>query len=146
MNGIIEALKARGFYIGKTKGTSMEPMLREGRDRVVIVPPEFPLKKYDVPLYTRDGHYTLHRIIKVKKNGQYVICGDNRVDYEYDITNDRIIGVLIAFYQGDKYIECTDEAYLRYVRRMRRRFPLRWMSAMFWRAYRKIRRTARSKK
>lgn len=45
----------------------MFPMVMEGKDTVIIVPPEFPLKKYDVPVYRRDGHYTMHRIVKVTK-------------------------------------------------------------------------------
>ena len=89
MKMIEDELELRGKYISKTEGTSMEPMLRQGRDRVVIVKPQFPLKKYDVPVYRRGDHYTMHRIIKIKKDGRYVICGDNRINFEYDITEDR---------------------------------------------------------
>ena len=66
MKVIEEELKLHGKYICKTEGRSMEPMLKQGRDRVVIVPPVFPLKKYDIPLYKRDsGQYVLHRIINI---------------------------------------------------------------------------------
>lgn len=140
-----EALKTEGICIAKTQGNSMEPMLKEGRDRVIIVPPTFPLKKYDVPVYHRDDHYTMHRIIKVLKNGKYVINGDNRIDYEYDITDKEIVGVLKAFYQGDKYIECTDKEYLRYVKRRRATYPLRWLKRMMWRVRRKIKIIVRGK-
>ncbi len=121
----------------------MEPMLKQGRDKVVIVPPEFPLKKYDVPVYHRDGHYTMHRIIKVLKNGKYVINGDNRLDYEYDITDNEIVGVLKAFYQGDKYIECTDKEYLKYVKRRRATYPIRKVKNFIGRVCRKIKNIVR---
>ena len=71
MKMIEEQLKLHGKYISKTEGTSMEPMLKQGRDRVIIIPPTFPLKKHDIPVYRRGDHYTMHRIIKVKKNGRF---------------------------------------------------------------------------
>ena len=64
MNGLENSLKEKGIYVTLTKGNSMNPMLVEGRDRVIIVPPVFPLKKYDVPVYRKEGHYTMHRIVK----------------------------------------------------------------------------------
>lgn len=117
MSNIEEMLEKKGVYVGKTAGNSMEPMLREGRDRVVIVKPKFPLKKYDVPLYRRNNHFTLHRIVKVTKNG-YVICGDNRFDMERDITDKDIIGVLSGFYRGEKFFSCSDKEYISYARRV----------------------------
>ena len=113
MKGLEESLKENGIYITVTKGNSMNPMLVEGRDRVVIVPPKFPLKKYDVPVYRKQDHYTMHRIIKVKKDG-YIICGDNRIGLEKDVRESDIVGVLEGFYQGDKYISVTDKEYLKY--------------------------------
>ena len=41
------------------RGTSMLPLLKEGRDSVTLSKPVGRLKKYDIPLYRR-------------KNGQYV--------------------------------------------------------------------------
>ena len=97
MKGIEKALKEDEIFVGKTQGDSMYPMLVSGRDRVIIKPPVFPMKKYDVVVYRRDDHYTMHRIVKVTRKG-YVICGDNRVNLETDITDKDIVGVLVAFY------------------------------------------------
>lgn len=124
MTDLERSLKENGIYVTMTKGNSMNPMLVEGRDKVVVVPPEFPLKKYDVPVYRKEGHYTMHRIVKVTTNG-YVICGDNRVNLERDVTNNDIVGVLEGFYQGDKYISCTDDAFLRYGKKAVRTLPIR---------------------
>lgn len=124
MTDLERSLKENGIYVTMTKGNSMNPMLVEGRDKVVVVPPEFPLKKYDVPVYRKEGHYTMHRIVKVTTNG-YIICGDNRVNLERDVTNNDIVGVLEGFYQGDKYIRCTDDAFLRYGKKAVRTLPIR---------------------
>ena len=124
MTDLERSLKENGIYVTMTKGNSMNPMLVEGRDKVVVVPPKFPLKKYDVPVYRKEGHYTMHRIVKVTANG-YIICGDNRVNLERDVTNNDIVGVLEGFYQGDKYISCTDDAFLRYGKKAVRTLPIR---------------------
>ena len=91
----------------------MNPMLVEGRDRVIIVPPKFPLKKYDVPVYRKMGHYTMHRVVKVTKSG-YIICGDNRIYLEKNVREEDIVGMLEGFYQGDKYISSTDKEFIQY--------------------------------
>ena len=50
---IEDRLKEDGIYAGLTTGVSMRPMLRTGRDTILISPVEGRLKKYDVPLYRR---------------------------------------------------------------------------------------------
>lgn len=124
MTSVEKALLENGVYVGKTQGDSMLPMLKEGRDTVVVVKPSFPLKKYDVPLYRRGGHLTMHRIIKVTKKG-YIICGDNRDNLEKDITDNDIIGVLEGFYRDGVYIRVKDEAYVRYSKNICRRVYFR---------------------
>ena len=126
MKNIEKELRENKIYISEICGDSMEPMLKKGVDRVIIVPPEFPLKKYDVPVYRRNGHYTMHRIVKAGKNG-YVICGDNRGNLERDVTDKDIIGVLSGFYHNGRYTDCTDCDYLKYVRKTVRRLPFRVM-------------------
>ena len=137
MKGMEKALKEEKLFIGKTQGDSMYPMLISGRDSVVIKPPVFPLKKYDVPVYRRDGHYTMHRIVKVTRKG-YIICGDNRTHLERDISDDDIVGVLTAFYHNGKFIECSDEAYIRYSKKVCRSFPVRRIKGLIKRIFRKL--------
>lgn len=117
MKGIEKSLKEDKIYIGKTQGDSMCPMLISGRDVVVVEPPVFPLKKYDVPVYRRDGHYTMHRIVKVTRKG-YIICGDNRTHLEKDITDKDIVGVLTAFYHNGRFVKCTDDDYIKYSKKV----------------------------
>ena len=136
MSRIEKALQENKIFIGKTQGDSMFPMLVEGRDSVVIIPPTFPLKKYDVPVYRRAGHYTMHRVVKVTKKG-YIICGDNRTHLEKDITDQDIIGVLAAFYHNDKLIICTERAYIRYAKKVCRSLPIRKVKHFIKRIFKK---------
>lgn len=128
MSDIEKSLKETGIYITKTCGDSMYPMLVSGRDSVIIIPPKFPLKKYDVAVYRRGKHYTMHRVVKVLKSG-YVICGDNRAFLERDITDKDIIGVLAAFYSDEKFCDCGDGEYIKYCKSVCRHLPLRIIKA-----------------
>ncbi len=137
MQGIESILREKKIFIGKTAGDSMEPMLREGRDTVIVVPPTFPLKKGDVPVYRKSGHYTMHRIVRKTRRG-YIICGDNRVIPERDVREEDIIGVLAAFYHGETYVSCTDAAYIRYTKKVCRAYPRRLFRSFLTRIVRKI--------
>lgn len=137
MKGIEKSLKENKIFVGKIEGDSMYPMLISGRDRVVVEPPVFPLQKYDVPVYRRDGHYTMHRIVKVTRKG-YIICGDNRTHLERDITDKDIVGVLRAFYHNGEFIKCTDKAYIRYSKKVCRSLYLRRMKHLVKHIFRKI--------
>ena len=110
-----EQLAKNGKLIYTNKGDSMMPLIKQGRDLLVIEPVHGRLKKYDVPLYRRDsGQYVLHRILKVRPN-DYVICGDNRWVKEYGIEDRHIIGVLTAVIRNGKEIKVTDWKYMMYV-------------------------------
>lgn len=87
-------LEKHGKIIYTNVGDSMMPLIKQGRDVLIIEKNNGRLKKYDVPLYRRDsGQYVLHRILKVQES-DYVICGDNRSRRETGITDRHIIGVL----------------------------------------------------
>ncbi len=104
-------LSDHGRIIRTNKGTSMMPLLREGRDVMIIERPDGRLKRYDAPLYKRpDGSYVLHRILKVREK-DYVICGDHLIHREYGITDDDIIGVLTGVIRDGKTISTSDLSY-----------------------------------
>lgn len=111
-----DVIEQQGKLIYKNVGTSMMPLIRQGKDLMVIEKPLGRLKKYDVPLYKRDsGQYVLHRILKVREN-DYVICGDHCWRKEYGITDRHIIGVLTAVIRDGKEVPVTDRRYRMYVR------------------------------
>ena len=113
----------------------MYPMLRNRRDTVIIRPVEGRLKKYDVPLYRRGKDYVLHRIVKVTPEG-YVICGDNCLHREYQVTDRQIIGVLKGFYRGDREIDIDGNGYRLYCRLWVAAYPFRYVIKRFWRIIR----------
>ncbi len=133
----IENAIKRGNFVIHTHGVSMWPMIRNGKDSVVINPHEGRLKKYDLPIYLDNrGRYVAHRIIDVTDTG-YVICGDGLYEIEYDITDENILGVVTGFFRKEKYIPVDDSKYLRYVHFWVDNFYLR--KPIIW-TVRKIRR------
>ncbi len=114
------------------KGTSMLPMLRQGIDSIVLSPLPETLGKYDLPLYQRDnGQFVLHRIVAVGEN--YTCIGDNQFALERGVRPDQMIGVVTAFYRGEKRHSVTESShrlycrfwhYTRFPRRIWRRIKL----------------------
>lgn len=98
-------LNSVGCLCTEIKGTSMNPLLFEGVNKVYLERPNFRLKKGDVALYKRDsGEYVLHRVMKVL-NESYVFCGDNHFTLEYGITDAHVLAIMVGYYKGEKYIE-----------------------------------------
>ena len=96
-------------------GTSMLPLLVEGRDSVVLSPTPDKLKKYDLPLYKRDsGQYVLHRIVCVGET--YTCIGDNQFYNEYGIRHDQIIAVVTSFTHKGKLVHTHNFLYGIYCR------------------------------
>ena len=121
-----EEIQRSGYLIYRNVGDSMLPLIRQGRDLLLISrKPEGRLNQYDVPLYRRDsGQYVLHRILKVRKD-DYVLCGDNRWQRETGISDRHIIGVLTAVIRDGKQLPVTDWRYRLYVHLWCGLFPVR---------------------
>lgn len=137
-----EELERRGNLVYTNVGCSMMPLLRQGKDLMIISRrPAERLKKYDVVLYKKNGKYILHRILKVRDK-DYVICGDHNWRREYGITDEQIIGVLTAFVRDGVETPVTDKRYLRYVHLWCDLFYIRafllWCRALPWRIRRKL--------
>ena len=118
-----DILARDGRLVYKTRGVSMEPMLRQNRDLVVIRVPGSRLKKYDVALYKRGKDYVLHRVIGVAED-HYLIRGDNTYAVE-TVPFGAVIGVLTAFSRKGKSCRVEDRSYRLYVRFWWAVYPLR---------------------
>lgn len=128
-----EIIKKDGKLVYKTRGTSMQPMLRQGRDLVIIEPLKRRPQVFDIVLYRRkDGAHVLHRIIKVRKS-DYIIRGDHTYLAETGITDEDIEGILTGFVRNGKQYRMSDPAVRLYGRLWHLIFPLRWLC---WRFYR----------
>lgn len=108
LTSIKEILDKYGKYSGLTTGTSMLPLLHQGKDTIIVVKPTERLKKYDVALYvTKKGKYIMHRVVEVHSD-HYIITGDNLLAKEY-VTDDMICGRLAGFYKnGRHYLDCDN--------------------------------------
>lgn len=139
MSATFEDLLARdGYLVYKTRGVSMEPMLRQNRDLVTIRVPASRLKKYDVALYKRGKTYVMHRVIGVASD-HYLIRGDNTYAVE-TVPDSAVIGVLSAFKRKGKAHGVTEPGYRLYARLWHAVYPLR---ALFMRCRRLAVRAAR---
>ena len=95
-------------------GTSMFPLLKAGRDTVIIkADSEYGIG--DIIFYRRDdGHFVLHRIVGTDENG-FILCGDNQTQLEKNITDRHIIAKVIEINRDGKIIKPQDPKYLKKV-------------------------------
>lgn len=106
-------LREKGCASLLITGISMRPMLWQGRDRVLLAPPDR-YGKGDVILYQRaNGQYVLHRIVK-KREGVCICSGDNQWEPE-QVPDSRVLAVVTDFYHGEKRISIKHKGYRLYV-------------------------------
>ncbi len=115
MYSAIEEVLATGrsFELPIT-GTSMNPLLKAGRDRVEIIKTDdFGIG--DIIFYRRDnGQFVLHRIVGEDKDG-FLLCGDNQEDIEHGIRKEQIIGVVVRINRKGKIIDRHNPSYIKKV-------------------------------
>ena len=86
----------------KPRGTSMLPLIREGKDGIVLEKSMGNHKKNGIVFYRRkDGQFVLHRIVYVKDG--YVISGTTRDFLNMGLLM-RILSVLPLGFTGEKNI------------------------------------------
>ena len=118
-------LDTQGFCACTVAGSSMNPMLREGREVVMIRKKSTPPRVDDVVLYEHDGELVLHRVRKITPKG-YLIRGDNSYADHKNVPEAAILGVLEYYVREGERIDCaTDRRYRRYVRRRNASYPMR---------------------
>lgn len=105
---IVSEIEKSGKAIYYTKGFSMLPMLKEGRDMSVLVPINRELKRGDVVLFVRENkgnQLVLHRIIRPIGDNGFIIRGDNTY-LDEPVKKEDIKAVLSGFFRKGKYIDC----------------------------------------
>ena len=114
---IEEVIGSGGEFRLFPKGVSMRPLLVQGRDSVILRKRKgIPAKKHDIAFYKRlDGQFVLHRVMKIKKDGTYVMCGDNQFAFEEGIVPAQIIGYVSDIYRGEKKFSVRALKYRAYV-------------------------------
>ena len=133
---IEEVIGSGGEFRLFPKGVSMRPLLVQGRDSVVLRRKDgVPAKKHDIAFYKREnGQFVLHRVMKIKKDGSYVMCGDNQFEMEKGISKEQIIGYVSDIYRGNKRFSIRSFKYRTYVflwTKMPIRKTLVWARSVF---------------
>lgn len=123
---VVRELRENGIFASTTRGTSMEPLFRTGRDVIIVKRPEGELRRHDVALYRYpSGKFVLHRVLYVRKD-EYIIRGDNTFALEH-IPKDWVIGVLVKFNRKGKSHTVDERGYRLYVVLWRLIYPVRFV-------------------
>lgn len=106
MNNIERSINELGYAVAPIAGTSMMPLLKEGRDRVELEPcSQERLKKGDVVLYKKnDGTLVLHRIIKTENREFFTVLGDHQFKNAERVNKSQIIAVACGFFIKGRYV------------------------------------------
>lgn len=139
-------LSAKGWCLSMTEGDSMEPLLRQNQNMVLIERAQGILNINDVALYRRLGQnkLVLHRVVKVRAR-DYLICGDNRL-YKEVVPHGWVIGVMRGYYENNNFISTDDTTYKDYVRNLKKRYVIRYLREFPGRIKRKAVRMLDAKK
>ncbi len=115
---IQEVLDGGGEFRLYPKGISMLPLIKQEQDSVVLRKRvnDVPLKKHEIAFYRRsNGQFVLHRVMKIAKDGTYVMCGDNQLVLEKGIHDEQILGYVAQIYKKNQPLELTSLRYRLYV-------------------------------
>ena len=106
MNNIERSIKELGYAVVPITGTSMLPLLKEGRDLVELEPcSQERLKKGNVVLYKKnDGTLVLHRIIKTENGEFFTVLGDHQFKNAERVNKNQIIAVACGFFIKGRYV------------------------------------------
>ncbi len=139
IEAIDEVLASGGEFHLYPKGKSMLPLLKQERDSVILKRSiDVPAKKHDIAFYRRnDGHFVLHRVMRIEDDGTYTMCGDNQTALEKGIQGEQIIAYVSTIYRKGKKVETENTLYLKYVFWWTK-MPLRKFVFLFPRAKNKI--------
>ena len=128
LNSVLTQIKENGKAYFYTKGVSMKPMLKENRDISVLVPKSREPRLGDVVLFVRpskDNQLVLHRIIGRRKDGAYIIRGDNTYINE-PVKPENVLALLEGFFRKGRYFDCEKSRRYRVYTALRRlTYPLR---------------------
>ena len=104
---IRQILSSNGRAYVRVTGISMQPLLRNLRDGVILIPPK-KIRTGDIVLYDRhNGRYALHRVIRKYENG-FTMAGDNQWYLEENLSYDQIVGVAEGIDRGGQRISCEN--------------------------------------
>ncbi len=126
---LAEKLQAEKSVILSTRGRSMQPLIYEGKTKVLIEPLKDKPQKGDLLLWLRkDGTYVLHRMVGEDEK-HYLLLGDNCIHVNH-ANKKRVIGIATSICRNGKWFSVTDRRYMMYVRIWTALFPFR--KFLYW--------------
>ena len=133
-----EFAQGRGLELTVT-GHSMGPTLRNLRDQVFLVSPQKrrPCRGEIVFFRRGNGSFVLHRILKEKEDGRFIVNGDAQVWTEV-IKPEQILAVVEGIRRKGEYISSDEKRYQRYVKVWQALRPARPCMIVVLRAVKKI--------
>ena len=85
-------------------GSSMAPFLVHERDSILFSKPDRELRRGDMVFYQRDnGQYVMHRILKVKPEGLYII-GDAQTEVEGPVKPEQVFALVTKVNRKGKWV------------------------------------------
>lgn len=113
MNNIELCIKELGCALVPITGTSMLPLLEEGKALAEVeASDKKQLKKGDVVLYKKnDNTLVLHRIIKIEGEDNFTVLGDHQFKNAEQIKGEQIIAVARAFFINGRYVDGKNPIY-----------------------------------
>lgn len=89
-------------------GSSMNPFLVHYRDTIFFKKPDRPLRRGDMVFYQREsGQYVMHRILRVKKDGLYIV-GDAQTEIEGPVRPEQVFAIITRVVRKGKTISPGD--------------------------------------
>ena len=121
---VLKEMVEEGHEVSMTvAGTSMEPFLLHGRDKIYFRKPEGTIKKGDMVFYQREsGAYVMHRVMKVKRQ-QYYMAGDHQTFLEGPIEKKQIFAKVVSVEKEGVWITEEDKLW---------KFYAVWWRRLFW--------------
>ena len=133
-----EVISDGGTFRFYPHGLSMQPMICQGKDSVVLGKVD-KISVGDVVFYKRDdGSFVLHRIVG-RHGGAYVMCGDHQGNgVEYGIRCEQILYKLVGFYKGEEYHSIDEAEYKKYAKKRVRSIPYYYKNKALFEFLRKV--------
>ena len=134
---IKEVIESGGEFRFYPRGISMEPLLHQGDDSVVLGAVTT-VEKGDVLFYKRDdGAYVLHRLIE-KRGGTLTMSGDHQMALEYGVRENQVLAKMVGYYKGETYHSLDEAEYVKYTKKMVSRFPFYRRNPQVYKLLKKI--------
>ena len=134
---ILAVLDSGGVFTLFPRGTSMLPLIVQGRDSAALARAER-FRRGDIVFYKRSGgEFVLHRIIG-ERDGTFTLCGDNQLLPEYGIKPEQMIARVEYITRKGKKLTPDSLSY--------RIYTFLWQSFFVRRVYFKLRRVFHGEK